>query len=62
MKVERLHGCFNPIIITLENVNEALMIGEALRTYERRRKDNGITTLKDEICRSLLEQFSAIGY
>ncbi|KKK80580.1 hypothetical protein LCGC14_2822080 [marine sediment metagenome] len=67
MKIEREERpCFIPIVITLETVNEALMLGEALRAYITGRKERGFIyreeTPKDKIAHGLLVTISRMGY
>lgn len=66
MKVERLGGHFCPIAITIESVNEAMMLADALRAYQEIRKESGFSerdgTPKDERCMFLLVKLRGMGY
>ncbi len=67
MKISRQEPqAFCPIQITLENVNEALMLGEALRAYQGMRTRSGFSagerTPKDFKAESLLDALVEMGY
>ena len=67
MKVNREDPySFRFITITLESVNEALMLGEALRSYRHTRGGKGFVgreeTPKDKIAEELLVIISQMGY
>lgn len=57
---------FKPITITLECVNEALMMGEAIRAYQRQRQEHGFIcmekTPKDVIAEELITSLIGMGY